>query len=122
VLVAEDCAATLAALVLILERAGAEVGPCDNPLAAAEAIEEDPTAWDLLVTDLEMPGLDGASLAARARAAAPSMPILLCTGAPGSTIDAVREGFDGVLRKPVAPEVLIAAAQRALIGRSEGDH
>ena len=121
ILIAEDSPETLAALTLILERAGAEVGPCDSGRMAAEAIEDDPDGWDLLMTDLEMPDIDGSALATRTRAAAPGIPILLCTGATEPTIAAVRDQFDGVLRKPVAPPALVAAARRLLAQHDEGD-
>lgn len=65
--------------------------------------------------------MDGAALAARARVAAPSLPVLLCTGAPESSIGALRARFDGVLRKPIAAPDLVAAALRALARRREGD-
>ena len=121
ILIAEDQPETLAAMSLILESAGAEVGPCDNATMAAEAIEDDPDAWDLLVTDLEMPDFDGAALAARARRAAPALPMLLCTGAGGSTIAAVRDRFDSVLSKPVAPHNLVAAVRQLLDRRDGGE-
>ena len=121
ILVAEDAPETLATMAAILERAGAEVGPCDTPTAAAEAVEDDPGAWDLLITDLEMPEMDGAALAARARAAAPGMPVLLCTGAPDAAIAALRDRFDGVLQKPVSAEQLVLAALEALARRGDAD-
>jgi CheY-like chemotaxis protein len=118
VLLAEDSTETLQTIAVFLEAAGAEVATCDDPIAAAEAIEEDPEAWDLLITDLEMPDLDGAALAARARAAAPATPVILCTGAPDSAVDSIRDRFDAVLRKPVTQEQVVAAARRAL-GQAE---
>jgi PAS domain S-box-containing protein len=114
ILIAEDSPTMLATIAAFLEAAGAEVAPCDDPVAAAEAIEEDPTAWDLLVTDLEMPVLDGGALARRARAAAPAMPVILCTGAAEGSVAAIREHFDIVLRKPITQDQLLDAACRVL--------
>ena len=49
---------------------------------AAAAIEAGGAAFDLLVTDVEMPGLDGIALAARAAAARPDIKVLLMSGYP----------------------------------------
>lgn len=119
ILVAEDSPETLEAIAAFLGTAGAEVAPCDDAVAAAEAIEDDPEAWDLLITDLEMPGLDGAGLAARARAAAPKTPVILCTGAPDSVVDGFRNRFDAVIRKPVTRDQVVSAARRALDGAQQ---
>jgi CheY-like chemotaxis protein len=121
ILVVEDSPAMLDAIGAMLERAGAEVGPCESPVMALEAIEEDPSAWDLVITDLEMPELDGAALAARTRAAAPATPVILCTGAPEAVISAVGGRFDAILRKPVSENALVAAARSALARTEKGD-
>ncbi|MFD2173205.1 ATP-binding protein [Rhodobacter lacus] len=69
---------------------------------------------DLLYTDLAMPGLDGQSLAARARALRPDLAVLFTSGAPG------RAGADlpNLLRKPVPEEVLAAAVRLSLEDQS----
>jgi CheY-like chemotaxis protein len=121
ILLAEDSPETLATLAAFLENAGAEVAPCENPFDAAEAIEDDPDAWDLLITDLEMPGLDGAALAARARKAAPSLPMILCTGAADLKVCCCSGGVRRSLRKPVSEASLVAAARRALASTSTGE-
>jgi CheY-like chemotaxis protein len=109
VLVAEDRLEMLESLTRFLECMGAEVGACDDPEAAAEAIEEDPDCWDLLLTDFQMPGMTGGALAERARAASPGIGTILCTGlGPGS--QAVRlhpHCFDAVISKPVEESVML---------------
>ncbi|MEM9147824.1 MAG: PAS domain S-box protein [Pseudomonadota bacterium] len=99
----------------LLEAHGAEVAVCTDPRDARDAVEEDPDAWSLLITDFDMPHLDGEGLARAARAAAPALPILLCTALhlnrePGGL-------FDASIAKPVEPEPFLAAV--ALLLRSE---
>ena len=55
----------------ILESAGAETAVVDDPRDALEALIEDPDAWDALLTDFDMPHLNGAELAASVRRAPP---------------------------------------------------
>jgi PAS domain S-box-containing protein len=47
---------------------------------ALAAFRQDPGAFDLVMTDLTMPGLDGRALAMEVLALRPDMPVILCTG------------------------------------------
>lgn len=121
VLVVDDAAPVLQTLAEILERAGAEVGACEDPADALEAIAEDPEAWALLVTDYDMPDMTGAELARAARAVAPFLPVVLCTALP-DRLAAGRDEFDAVVGKPVTPEALLEAAGAALARRAGPRH
>ncbi len=68
---------------------------------ALELIEERP--WDLLVTDLNLPGFDGFTVMRRMRSVSPSTPILVTTGytQPEYEEQALRAGADHVLIKPL---------------------
>jgi len=104
----------------LLEQAGAEVGPCLDGDDALAAIKEDPDAWFLMVTDFDMPGLDGAQLAARARELKPDLPILLCTALPEAhrSIAARVQAFDAIIGKPVSIESLLDGAEAAIQNRT----
>lgn len=115
VLVADDNPAVVEQLTDLFERAGAEVGPCVDPRDALAALEDDPLAWTLLVTDYNMPGMSGAELAAAAWRLRPDLPVLLCTALPDAY--AGTAGFDAVTGKPIAADRLIAAAQSAIAQR-----
>ncbi len=118
VLVAEDAGPVLGVITAILERAGAEVGGCEDPRDALAALEEDPGAWSLLVTDYDMPGLTGAELAEAARRAAPDLPILLCSALPDWRGRAGKGAlFDAAIGKPVEEAALLDAAHRAIARR-----
>lgn len=70
--------------------------------------------YDLLISDLKMPNVDGLSLIREARHLAADMPVLIITGysSEQSAIEAVNLGVTGYLTKPFrAPQVLAATAR-----------
>ena len=71
--------------------------------------------FDLLVTDIGLPGIDGRELAKTAREKMPSLPVLLITGYAGKSADGMNlsEGIE-VLRKPFSLDDLISRV-RALL-------
>ena len=76
-----DDEATLAELGKeLLESLGYKVVAKNNSLDALEAFRADPHGFDLVVTDMTMPGLTGEDLAREIIALRPGMPIILCTG------------------------------------------
>jgi CheY-like chemotaxis protein len=116
VLVVDDNPAVVDVLTEMLERAGAEVGPCLEARDALAAIAEDPDAWSLLITDFDMPGTNGAELAARARRIKFDLPVLLCTALPEQygRHDPARHTFDAIIGKPVSLDSLLAGAEAAI--------
>ncbi|MEM8818931.1 MAG: PAS domain-containing protein [Pseudomonadota bacterium] len=118
VIVCDDVERVAEGLAAIIETAGAEAAVCTDPRDALEAVREDPAAWSLLLSDFDMPALDGAALAAAVREIRPDLPIVLCTA-----LD--REGpqtalFDAVVQKPVDPDRLLDALAEALAARHAG--
>lgn len=65
---------------LSLERRGYQVAPYTNCLEALRIFKEDPSAFDLAITDQTMPGMTGVTLATELLAIRKDMPIILCTG------------------------------------------
>jgi len=99
VLVVDDEPLVLDAVALMLEELGCETVQARSGTDALGKIAQDQTI-DVLIADINMPGLDGLSLATRARSFRPDLPIILITG--GLT---PRPEFP-VLRKPFAlPEL-----------------
>ena len=74
-----------------------------------------PGAYDAVVTDLRMPGMDGLQLTARLKAVDPGLPVLLITafGSLESAREAMRLGAFDFLSKPFSPEELITALKAA---------
>lgn len=108
ILVVDDELPVLETLTEMLEMVGAEVGSCLDPKDAIAALESDPDAWNVLVTDFDMPGMDGADLAQAARELRPDLPLVLVTALPDDPRVRIREGslFRAILGKPVAVAAL----------------
>lgn len=72
--------------------------------------------YDLLITDLKMPGMDGLSVIREARRATPDLPIIIITGysTEASAIEAINLGVAGYLTKPFRLPRILGAAARAL--------
>ena len=72
--------------------------------------------YDLLITDLRMPGFDGLSVIREARRLKTDIPIIIITGHPteASAIEAVNLGVQGYLVKPFRVPRVLAAAAKAL--------
>jgi CheY-like chemotaxis protein len=84
----------------ILRDAGYEVDVADGGAAALTLVQERP--YDLIITDLGMPGVGGWTVALESRAAQPAVRLVLLTGW-GATLDpdeAARKGIDRILKKP----------------------
>ena len=114
VLVVDDDAAVRELLAKALTGAGYQVDVAvDGPSALARLGEK---AFDLMITDLKMPGLDGLSVIREARRAYPSLPVIVITGysTEATAIEAIDLGVAGYLTKPFRVPRILAAAARAL--------
>ncbi|MEE9381766.1 MAG: response regulator [Hyphomonadaceae bacterium] len=78
ILLAEDDDSLRTFLTAALKRAGHEVQSYEDGDAALEALERE--VFDLLLTDIVMPGLDGIELARRGAELDPAMKIVFITG------------------------------------------
>jgi excisionase family DNA binding protein len=78
-------------------------------------------SYDLLITDLKMPGVDGLAVIREARRMKPEIPVIIITGfsTEASAIEAVNLGVAGYLTKPFRVPRVLAAAAKAL-GESVG--
>jgi excisionase family DNA binding protein len=72
--------------------------------------------YDLLITDLKMPGMDGLSVIREARRLRPELPVIIITGysTEASAIEAINLGVAGYITKPFRLPRIVAAAARAL--------
>lgn len=116
ILVIDDNPAVVDTVTAMLEQVGAEVGPCLDPADAIAVLREDPAAWDLVITDYDMPRMNGAGLAKALRKLRADLPILLLTALP--RVHQLHQGpdgvFDGVLGKPTSAARLAGAAAAAI--------
>lgn len=104
----------------LLQQLGWQVLLAEDGLAALSQLEQ--AVIDLVITDVEMPGLDGFELTRRVRADArwQALPVIMITASDDKHQATARAaGVDLVLGKPYADETLLAQAQR-LVGRAAG--
>ncbi|MDO7842514.1 cell cycle two-component system response regulator CpdR [Sphingomonas immobilis] len=86
ILLAEDDAVMREYLARALERSGYAVTPVDRGTAAIPLIETE--HFDLLLTDIVMPEMDGIELAQRAAELAPDLRVMFITGFAAVTLKA----------------------------------
>ena len=100
----------------LLERLGYSVTVKTSPLEALAAVQAQPDAFALVITDLTMPGMDGAQLGRQLLQLQPRLPIILTTGYSGAmTAEKVRQlGFRELLSKPSTGRTLGEVVYRAL--------
>lgn len=91
-----------------LEFYGYKVTCCISPLEALELVKKDASAFDLMVTDMTMPGLTGEQLINSVFEIRPDMPIILCTGYSElmNDVKAANLGIKKFIRKPIPPKKL----------------
>jgi signal transduction histidine kinase/CheY-like chemotaxis protein len=92
----------------MLSRAGYLVTACSDPQEALKKFLARPAEFDLLFTDLTMPGLTGVELAKRVFEVRPDLPVVLTTGFGGDVVaDATAHThIVKVLEKPVSPGIV----------------
>jgi len=113
VLVVDDEGAIREMLARLLHKQGHSVTTATDGLEALRRLESD-EPFDLLVTDMIMPGMDGSELIAAARARRPNLAVLAISGYAG---DLARRNISADvpwLQKPFSTQDLLAAIDRAL--------
>jgi len=113
-LVVDDDADILFVYALTLTRAGYTVDTAADGEQGWEAIRAN--AYDLLLTDNDMPRLTGVELIARLRRAKMTLPVIIASGSimlPEGG-DGERLGFVDVLHKPFTPDELVDAVQHVV--------
>ncbi len=107
VLVVEDDASLREALVDTLELANIEALEAGSGEAALELLQTQHA--DMVVSDVNMPGIDGHQLLAELRGKYPALPVALITayGQVGKAVEAIRAGAVDYLCKPFEPHQLI---------------
>ncbi|HEY8995971.1 MAG TPA: PAS domain S-box protein [Lacunisphaera sp.] len=116
VLVVDDEPASGTVIARIIGRLGYRATLCQDPLEALALLQAN--NFDLLVTDLAMPGLPGDELARQALARNPLQPVLLLSGfiEPAMSERLRGLGVKEILGKPPAAEELATALHRCLHG------
>jgi CheY-like chemotaxis protein len=96
------------------EKKGYVVTTVENAHEALKQIREQ--SFDVVFTDIRMPGMDGVELAERVKASQPWTPVVIITGY-GTAENEARAKAAGVsefVRKPLSPEMIEASAAHAM--------
>ena len=114
----EDILRVMSAVLENLTRA--EIECYNSPPSALAAFIRSPASYELVITDFEMPGMDGVELCRRLHAVNPEQKIFLATGSGFFTDAAARHaGFSALLNKPFPLSVLKAALAENFLIREE---
>lgn len=114
ILVVDDEQAVRDLLAKTLTMADYDVDAAPDGASAIDRLRA--VEYDLLITDLKMPGMDGLSVIREARRTAPDLPVIIITGysTEASAIEAINLGVAGYLTKPFRLPRILAATARAL--------
>ncbi|MDD4340010.1 MAG: sigma-54 dependent transcriptional regulator [Syntrophales bacterium] len=106
-------------LVIMLTREGYDAQAYGDPYKAIQGLRKEP--FDLIITDLKMPRMDGLEFLRRAKKIAPDTVVILITAyASGETaVAAMKEGAFDYIEKDFRIEDLTKIIERALDARSE---
>jgi CheY-like chemotaxis protein len=112
-LVVEDDPVTRRNISQYLSADGFEVEPMPNGVQALEKFQQE--KFDLILTDVVMPGMDGLNLTRRVRSVSPTTPVIIMTG--NAAIDdkkARSAGAAELIRKPLVLKEVVAKIKKLL--------
>ncbi|GAB4255250.1 MAG: sigma-54 dependent transcriptional regulator [Deferrisomatales bacterium] len=117
VLVVDDDGDMRAALELTLRKGGYRCTLARDGQEALERLAGEP--FDLVLTDLRMPRVDGIELLERMAAVAPRLPALVITahGTVDTAVESMKRGAVDFLQKPFGPDLLLAKVGAVLARR-----
>lgn len=113
ILIVDDDSIVIQSCCRILEAEGIELHTASTVEMGEKTLAEN--NYDLMLTDIKMPGKDGFEMIQRAKKVRPDMPVLIMTGyLTSETVEhSHRFGVNNYIAKPFTPEELLAAVQRA---------
>jgi PAS domain S-box-containing protein len=116
ILLVDDESSLLAVGSKILDRLGYKVTACTSGNEAIEAFRQNPNEFELVITDLTMPGMTGIDLADALLEVREDVPILLATGYIEESIrdQASLLGFREIILKPLSAQVLAETVKRVV--------
>lgn len=119
VLVVDDDAVVGHSINRVLTGQGYQVREAVSGMEALEELGHQ--RYDMVFTDIRMPGMDGLDMASRMKKSYPEMPVVVITGygTEASEKQAKDLGVAGFLRKPLSPDTIIEHAERVLRERDE---
>ena len=115
ILVVDDELNMQKALSGILHQQGYDVKVCGDGKEAIRILDTE-QRFNLIITDIKMPCVDGMTMLATVRKKNKEIPVIIVTGhaTVDSAIDAVKLGAYDYIRKPYMPEEILFSARRAI--------
>jgi two-component system, cell cycle response regulator len=117
ILVVDDARLVRVMITGILQRAGFDVAQASDGASALESLARD--AYDVVITDLKMPGVDGFGVLASVKRTSPDVEVIILTGTHSQDVNcavrALRLGAHDYLSKPPAnADEVVLTVERAL--------
>jgi DNA-binding NtrC family response regulator len=99
---------------ILMDKTGYEVTTTNNPLEVSKLLQEKP--YDLVVSDLKMPLVDGMDLIDIIKKIDPQLPLIIITayGTLETAEEAVQKGAYDFITKPFRKETILITIKRAL--------
>ena len=110
ILLVDDEAPLLDLLGRYLERLGHKVDTCLTPIEALKRYEEDPSRYDLVLTDLALHGMTGDQMLAQMRKRSPHLRAIISSGYPYEPTGK----WTRFLQKPFLPKMLAEQIEELL--------
>lgn len=117
ILIIDDEASLRKTMARILQQAGFEVTTAESAEQGLDFLKTTP--FDMVLTDLRMPGMPGMDALKLIHAGYPHIPVVLFTAQPdiNSAVDALRHGATDYLLKPIKPEAMIERTRTILLNQ-----
>jgi DNA-binding NtrC family response regulator len=115
ILVIDDEPDMLMLLRMIIEdNTSYEVETTNNPAEGLKILMEE--AYDLVISDLKMPGMDGLELFDELRKMRPDIPVIIITayGSPEAADEALKKGVADFITKPFRKDTILFTMKRVL--------
>jgi len=116
ILVVDDDARSLKNIAYFLRTEGYEVNEASDGNEAAHLLDED--GFDLVLSDVIMPGLNGLHLLEHTRSVAPEIPVLLMSGLPIEFDQIIKRGAADFIMKPLELDELLSKVKQSLKQKS----
>lgn len=120
ILVVDDEKILIEMIQETLQRLGMDTTASTSPNEALDLFRQSPSAFDIVMTDLSMPGISGIDLSEEIRSIRTDIPIILCTGF-GDTVSKKRLEANGIchtIQKPISRSKLGSVILEALGDRA----
>lgn len=116
ILLVDDDPSVLKMVAHLLTRFGYKVQSYDKSLDALARFQSGPREFDLVITDMTMPGMTGDQLVSRIKAIRPGIPVILCTGFSEAIVNArtSQTSPDKVLMKPAGKNDILGSIRMLL--------